>query len=148
MLIICFNFIRFRIRTERFKDHLDIEKETVNSHTSTGHTANSKGRVVGISTKLEKPYLRLTSAPNAWTIRPVKILKLALENVKTKYLIAENDINIGVETCYNEFACEQMKSIRQDITVQGISNRFAAHVYETHARMALECGDLEGKKHI
>lgn len=87
----------------------------------------------------------MTSEPNPWTIRPLRILKLALENVKAKYLSAENDANVGVDACYKDFACEQMKSIRQDITVQGISNRFAAHVYETHARMALECGDLEGK---
>lgn len=28
------------------------------------------------------------------------------------------------------------------MTVQNINNRFAAHVYETHGRIALECGDL------
>lgn len=88
--------------------------------------------VVGLSTKLEKPYLRLTSAPDPKTVRPLPILQQTLELLKKKWREESN----------YAYVCDQFKSMRQDLTVQRIKNDFTVKVYEIHARIALEKGDL------
>eukprot|EP01035_Chromulina_nebulosa_P017096 gene17096-22609_t len=92
-----------------------------------------KLKIVGTCQTLEKEYFRLTSAPDPSTVRPLDILKKALKKLKQKWIKSE------VEYIY---ICSQLKAIRQDLTVQNIRNEFMVDVYETHARIALECGDL------
>ena len=89
--------------------------------------------VVGTCEKLEKPYLRLTSAPEPHTVRPLRILKktFALLQQRTKE---------GAE--YTGYLCDQFKSLRQDLTVQRIQNEFTIHVYEENARICLVNADL------
>lgn len=103
------------------QDSNDLEEYDIDYH------------ITGTSTDLVKPYLRLTSAPDPSTVRPQAVLERSVEHVKEKWK-ANHDYH---------FACEQMKSIRQDLTVQGIKNEFSVKVYECHARIALEKGDRE-----
>ncbi|XP_073146315.1 SAC3 family protein A [Henckelia pumila] len=85
--------------------------------------------VKGTCQEIEKRYLRLTSAPDPATVRPEEVLEKALlmvQNSQKNYL----------------YKCDQLKSIRQDLTVQRIRNELTVKVYEMHARLSMEVGDL------
>ena len=92
--------------------------------------------IIGRNMEIEKSYLRLTTYPKCEDVRPLLILIKALDHVKRKY--QQND---DFDWCN-----DQLKSIRQDITVQN-SHIPANHillldVYQTHARILLEHGQL------
>ena len=89
--------------------------------------------IVGTSTTLEKPYLRLTERPVPSSVRPLSVLKKSLA------LMREKKRN-GAP--WKEYLAGQMQSIRQDIIIQAIADDFALDVYETNARWCLENDDI------
>ena len=93
---------------------------------------NQSGPVVGTCQKLEKNYFRLTSAPKPEDVRPLPILEQMFDYLRKKW---KEDHNYA-------YACDQFKSMRQDLTVQHIKTAFTVKVYEAHARIALEMRDL------
>jgi hypothetical protein len=92
----------------------------------------STAPVVGTNLALEKSYFRLTAAPKPETVRPLHVLEKTLAMLRQKWKAEKN---------YN-YVCKQFKSLRQDLTVQHIKNAFTVKVYEIHARISLEKGDL------
>lgn len=106
-----------------------------------------KMTVKGRCQVLEKPYLRLTAPPKAELVRPEPILKQHLDNLKQEWTTLpitskrKKKKIVKERRDYNWF-CSQLKAIRQDLTVQRIFNTLAVQVYEFHAGIALEEGDL------
>eukprot|EP00538_Stauroneis_constricta_P000011 CAMPEP_0119549236 /NCGR_PEP_ID=MMETSP1352-20130426/2987_1 /TAXON_ID=265584 /ORGANISM="Stauroneis constricta, Strain CCMP1120" /LENGTH=773 /DNA_ID=CAMNT_0007594741 /DNA_START=161 /DNA_END=2482 /DNA_ORIENTATION=- len=92
--------------------------------------------VKGTCTVLEKEYLRLTAPPRAELVRPKPILEQHVANLKAEY-----ERNKTKKRDYLWF-CSQFKAVRQDCTVQRLQGELAVDAYETHAKIALEQGDL------
>ena len=90
--------------------------------------------VRGMCQTLEKPFFRLTSAPDPYEVRPEEVLEKSLRLMSKKWKKHQNDYR---------YIDEQFRSMRQDLTVQCIQNSLAVRIYETHARIALEQADLD-----
>ncbi|CUI14741.1 Hypothetical protein, putative [Bodo saltans] len=96
-------------------------------------TTNSQNgsSIIGTSTLLEKSYSRPSAAPTMSLVRPVHVLKEAFGRCIQR---PKTDL---------AYISDQLKSIRQDLTVQASSadSAFKAMVYEYHARVSLLVGN-------
>ena len=89
-------------------------KSTVTTTKKIEAPAASAGPLVGRNYILEKPYLRLTTYADPLDVRPLPVLIKALAHIKNRYATEEDF----------EWANEQLKSLRQDLTVQRVRNLF------------------------
>lgn len=71
--------------------------------------------IVGKNTSIDKPYLRITGRPDPETVRPEPILKKALAHFTNEYKQGKIAYDVLIS---------QLKSIRQDLTVQHIRDEF------------------------
>lgn len=119
-------------RRQRF-GQVSPEHSPLHSPREDPHMADANaGPIVGTCQTIEKNYFRLTAPPIPSTVRPVPVLEQALAHIKAKWS-AEKDY---------AYVCDQLKSLRQDLTVQRIKTKFTIKVYEVHARIALQMKDL------
>eukprot|EP01065_Artemidia_motanka_P050244 TRINITY_DN8549_c0_g1_i1.p1 TRINITY_DN8549_c0_g1~~TRINITY_DN8549_c0_g1_i1.p1 ORF type:complete len:566 (+),score=139.58 TRINITY_DN8549_c0_g1_i1:548-2245(+) len=92
--------------------------------------------IVGRCMTLEKEFVRSAAGlrMNPSLVRPVPVLRRALKHVLWR--------QSGMAAQRREAYCrEQLKSIRQDLTVQHVHTPFTTEVYEVHARLCIEFGD-------
>jgi SAC3 family protein LENG8/THP3 len=122
--------------TSKFQKNLEKRQRRFDGGYKSSYKSPSpepmSGPVIGTCQTLEKQYFRLTSAPIPSQVRPESILRQTLDLLKKKWKKEGN----------YSYICDQFKSMRQDLTVQRIKNAFTVNVYEIHARIALEKGDL------
>ena len=88
--------------------------------------------VQGSCKNLEKKYFRLTGPPDPRAVRPPHVLKAALDRVVKLYRAGSCDIH---------YAEDQLKAMRQDVTVQHVRGALPVQIYEAHARACLEHGN-------
>lgn len=119
-------------RAQRFASSV---QQSASFDDSSEDASQSGPVVVGTCQVLEKEYLRLTSAPKPELVRPQPVLEKHFGNLQREYADPKHRHD------YLWF-CSQLKSIRQDCTVQHLKNEFCVQVYEFHAKVALEQDDM------
>jgi hypothetical protein len=94
--------------------------------------------IIGRSTCIDKPYLRITGRPDPESVRPESILKKALAHFLAQHKQGTTTYDLLIS---------QFKSIRQDLTVQHVRNGFTVEVYEENLKMSLFENDIIQVKH-
>jgi len=93
------------------------------------HVTPRHSGVRGHSSVVEKTYVRSTKAPVASDVRPETVLRKSVELCMQK---SADQIAL---------MSDQLRSIRQDLTIQRIESTLTAYVYECNVRVAILCND-------
>ncbi|GET93054.1 hypothetical protein, conserved [Leishmania tarentolae] len=92
---------------------------------------------VGLSTELERHYTRYE--PVAEDIRPPAVLKEAYTHITMHATVLEKREG---KKAAQKYLSDQLKGMRQDLRVQNVVDNFTVMVYEVHARLCLQTGDI------
>lgn len=114
-------------RSNRFSEEINTS-----SFSSLDYKYDSNTKVVGLSQSLEKQYYRLTGPADPLTVRPENVLFESFQYIRKKWMSSRN----------YSYVTEQLKSIRQDLLIQGIKNKFTVLVYETQCKISITECDL------
>lgn len=113
------------------------ELETFVKFTRGSEKKNHSATFVGRSTDLERKYSR--DAPSPEDIRPVSVLIKAFEHIVCQAKAKERSDGSATS---KKYLSDQLKGMRQDLRVQDIKTDFTVKVYEMHAMISLESGDI------
>lgn len=119
--------------TSNINDYYNLEARSINKFANIESAVNET-KFVGTNMNLEKSYLRTTSLLTPEQVRPFPILEKSFKLIVKKWKEKTDDYN---------YISDQLRSIRQDLTVQCIKNEFTIKVYETNAKISLEAQDLD-----
>ena len=126
-------------RGNRFQSESYKPVHIVNEQNDYQNEYTAPVKVIGTCQTLEKGFLRLTSAPDPKQVRPRAVLQRAVAALQAKW----NSQSLEYEDTTGQIGmCSQLKAVRQDLTVQHIVDEFTVSIYELHARVALEQGDM------
>ena len=145
---------KYRVSQTSSNDNDNYKSYNMNEIAEVADEFNPDIKILGTCEKLEKFFLRLTSAPKAEVVRPAKVIRLAMENLVAR--IANEDIEkevrekasprtLSMEEVHEEsyiYICSQFKAMRQDLMVQHITDELFIEVFEAHARIALDYNDF------
>ncbi|EKE42059.1 hypothetical protein ENUP19_0037G0032 [Entamoeba nuttalli] len=118
----------FPKKLKKSEKHIKLTRK----ETQKPNKVNQETAIVGCSKSLEKSYYRLKGEPKLDEIRNEETLKTALNFVLMKYKKNKD----------YAYLCDQLKGIRQDITVQRINNDFTVLVYKVHAKYSIQHKDV------
>lgn len=105
---------------KRYQSFNKLKQEPIKTIEEVDDYDDNDEIIVGRNTNIDKPYLRITGRPDPETVRPLPVLITALNHFRQEYKQGKMTYDVLIS---------QMKSIRQDLTVQHIRSPFTVEVY-------------------